>query len=162
MTITEEKIWNILETICDPEIPVLNIVEMGIVRKISIDDTVCRIIVTPTYSGCPAMKTIEDQIIEELLLNGIDSVEVKKTYSPAWTTDWLSDETKIKLREYGIAPPEGTSEEDFFDSILTKNITCPYCKSTNTKLTSEFGSTSCKSLHYCENCLQPFEHLKCI
>lgn len=157
MTNTKEEILKLLENIYDPEIPVLNVVEMGIVRNINVKDGGCEIEITPTYSGCPAMKTIEDEIIDLLSDEGVDNVKVKKVYSPAWTTDWMSEKTKIKLSEYGIAPPEGNAEEFIF-----KKITCPFCKSTNTKLTSEFGSTSCKSLHYCNSCSQPFEHFKCI
>lgn len=157
MTNTKEEILKLLENIYDPEIPVLNVVEMGIVRNINVKDGGYEIEITPTYSGCPAMKTIEDEIIDLLSDEGIDNIKVKKVYSPAWTTDWMSEKTKIKLSEYGIAPPEGNAEEFIF-----KKITCPFCKSTNTKLTSEFGSTSCKSLHYCNSCSQPFEHFKCI
>lgn len=157
MTTTKEEILKLLEDVFDPEIPVLNIVEMGIVRNVYENSGGYEIEITPTYSGCPAMKTIEDEIRDLFHSEGIEEVKVKKVYSPAWTTDWLSDETKIKLRDYGIAPPEGNAEE-----FLIKNIACPFCKSANTKLTSEFGSTSCKSLHYCNNCSQPFEHFKCI
>lgn len=157
MLTTKEEILKLLEEVYDPEIPVLNIVEMGIVRNVNENDNGYEIEITPTYSGCPAMKTIEDEIIDVLSSEGIEKVNVKKIFSPAWTTDWLSETTKTKLREYGIAPPEGNAEEFVF-----KKITCPFCKSPNTKLTSEFGSTSCKSLHYCNNCSQPFEHFKCI
>ena len=103
------------------------------------------------------MKTIEDEILDLLHSEGVEKIKVTKVYSPSWTTNWMSEKTKIKLGGYGIAPPEENSEEFIF-----KKITCPFCKSTNTKLTSEFGSTSCKSLHFCNNCLQPFEHFKCI
>jgi len=162
MIITENEIWRLLESVFDPEIPIMNIVEMGIVREIDLKNNICEIKITPTYSGCPAMKTIEDEILEILSEAGLKSVSIKKVYSPTWTTDWITQETRNKLQEYGIAPPEGTSQSDFYETILTQNITCPYCKSTNIKLTSEFGSTSCKSLYFCENCHQPFEHFKCI
>ena len=158
MVITKEEILKLLEEVCDPEIPVLNIVEMGIVRNVKENNNSCEIEITPTYSGCPAMKTIEDEILNVLHSEGMEEVKVKKIYSPPWTTGWLSEETKLKLRDYGIAPPEGKPDEEF----ILKKITCPFCKSNNTKLTSEFGSTSCKSLHFCNDCCQPFEHFKCI
>lgn len=158
MIITKKEILKLLEEVYDPEIPVLNVVEMGIVRSVKESDSGYEIEITPTYSGCPAMKTIEDEILDVLNSKGIEKVKVKKIYSPPWTTDWMSEETKQKLKDYGIAPPEGKAEEEFF----IKKITCPFCKSNNTKLTSEFGSTSCKSLHYCNECSQPFEHFKCI
>ena len=162
MLLTKEKILSELEAVEDPEIPALNIVEMGIVREVNLSENHCEIKITPTYSGCPAMNMIENEIKDVLLSIGINNVSVIKIYSPAWTTDWFSDETKKKLQESGIAPPEGLSTNDFYDFIQNKNITCPYCKSDETNLTSEFGSTSCKSLHYCESCKQPFEHFKCI
>jgi ring-1,2-phenylacetyl-CoA epoxidase subunit PaaD len=158
MIITKKEILKLLEKVYDPEIPVLNIVEMGIVRNIKENNNVYEIEITPTYSGCPAMKTIEDEILDVLHSEGIEEAKVKKVYSPPWTTDWLSEETKLKLSDCGIAPPEGKSDQEF----ILKKITCPFCKSNNTKLTSEFGSTSCKALHYCDNCHQPFEHFKCI
>lgn len=153
-----DEILKLLEGVFDPEIPVMNIVEMGIVRGIKINKKEIVIKITPTYSGCPAMKTIEDEILDVLHTEGMENIKVKKIYSPAWTTEWMSDKTKLKLREYGIAPPEGSSKTE----NIFKNTACPYCGSTDTDLTSEFGSTSCKSLHFCKQCLQPFEHFKCI
>lgn len=156
------ELMEVLKTIPDPEIPVINIVEMGIVRDIEISGDDVLVKITPTYSGCPAMKSIEDDIVSELNSKGFEKVIVKKIYSPAWTTDWLSEETKQKLKEYGIAPPEGKAEDEFYRDLVTKPIQCPYCSSNETKLTSQFGSTACKSLHYCNECQQPFEHFKCI
>jgi ring-1,2-phenylacetyl-CoA epoxidase subunit PaaD len=162
MLLTKENILKELESIADPEIPALNIVEMGIVREVILSDNMCKIKITPTYSGCPAMNMIEDEIKNALFSIGINNVNVVKVYSPAWSTDWFSEETKNKLQLSGIAPPEGNSKYNFYDSMFKKNITCPYCKSNETNLTSEFGSTSCKSLHFCDSCQQPFEHFKCI
>ena len=162
MTITKDQIWDLLKEVQDPEIPVLNIVEMGIVRDVELGGSHIVIEITPTYSGCPAMKAIEDEIIDLLYSQGIKDVKVKKVYAEAWTTDWLSDETKKKLQDYGIAPPEGKADDDFYMEKVARTITCPFCKSNNTKLTSQFGSTACKSLHYCNNCHQPFEHFKCV
>lgn len=160
---TETKsILELLKNIPDPEIPVINIVEMGIVREVELIEDELNIKITPTYSGCPAMKAIEDEIVNELNAKGFEKVSVKKIYNPAWSTDWLTNEVKRKLKEYGIAPPEGKADDEFYHDLITKPIECPYCNSKNTKLTSEFGSTACKSLHYCNECRQPFEHFKCI
>ncbi len=155
MSLSEKKILKLLEDVQDPEIPVLNIVEMGIVREINISDEKVQINITPTYMGCPAMNMIENEMLDLLYANGINNVKVRTVYSPAWTTDWLSDETKSKLKEYGIAPPRAVTD-------LLDKIECPFCNSNSTKLTSEFGSTACKSLHFCYACHQPFEHFKCI
>lgn len=155
MSLSEKEILTLLEDVQDPEIPVLNIVEMGIVREINITDEKVQISITPTYMGCPAMNMIENEMLDVLYEKGISKVKVKTVYSPAWTTDWLSDETKNKLKEYGIAPPRAVTD-------LLDKIECPFCNSNSTKLTSEFGSTACKSLHYCDACHQPFEHFKCI
>ena len=159
---TKNEILNLLAGINDPEIPVLNIVEMGIVRDAFYENEKLIVEITPTYSGCPAMKVIEDEISDVMYSNGYKNVEVKKVYAPAWTTDWMTDETKNKLKNYGIAPPEGTSEKDFLKDRDEKSVECPYCKSVKTKSTSRFGSTACKSLYFCLECTQPFEHFKCI
>ncbi|MCX6169577.1 MAG: phenylacetate-CoA oxygenase subunit PaaJ [Ignavibacteriales bacterium] len=148
---TKTEIINLLSEIYDPEIPVINIVEMGILRNAFYENEKLIIEITPTYSGCPAMKVIEDEILDLMHSNGYKNVEVKKSYLPAWTTDWMNLETKNKLREYGIAPPENRAD-----------VECPFCGSSNTKLTSIFGSTACKSLHFCNSCVQPFERFKCI
>jgi ring-1,2-phenylacetyl-CoA epoxidase subunit PaaD len=157
---TKEETFQFLTEINDPEIPVLNIVEMGIVKEVELQGDSVRVVITPTYSGCPAMKVIEEEIVSALQKKGFENVTTRTVFSPSWTTDWLSEETKRKLKEYGIAPPGKASADD--SSRITKNIHCPFCDSDNTELRSEFGSTACKSLHYCNNCQQPFEHFKCI
>lgn len=162
MVETKNEILNLLAGINDPEIPVLNIVEMGIVRDAFYENEKLIIEITPTYSGCPAMKVIEDEIRDIMYSNGYENVEVKKVYAPAWTTDWMTGETKIKLKNYGIAPPEGMAEKDLLNDRNQKPVECPFCNSGKTKLTSHFGSTACKSLHFCLECNQPFEHFKCI
>jgi len=160
---SEEKIRKRLEKVTDPEIPVLNIVEMGIVRGIRFNDAGKLIVrITPTYSGCPAMKMIENEIIEKLNELNLKDFEVITDYSEAWTTNWLTDEAKRKLKEYGIAPPGTISDEDFLLEVQkTKIVPCPYCDSLNTELQTEFGSTACKALYFCKDCHQPFEHFKC-
>ncbi|MDX1618422.1 MAG: 1,2-phenylacetyl-CoA epoxidase subunit PaaD [Balneolaceae bacterium] len=163
-TYSEEQIWDWLKEITDPEIPVLNIVEMGIARSVEIDEE-DRVLVkiTPTYSGCPAMTAIENEIRDKLERKGIDAFQVKKDFSETWTTDWMTEEARKKLKEYGIAPPGETSDDDVLKSLKnTRIIPCPYCDSTNTELQSEFGSTACKAQYYCHDCEEPFEHFKCI
>lgn len=159
----EKAIWELLREVTDPEIPVLNIVEMGIARKVEIEGSRVTVRITPTYSGCPAMKAIEDEIEKTLRINGIRDYEVIKDFSDTWTTDWMTGEARQKLKEYGIAPPGKASEEDFMKSLKnTRKIACPYCDSLNTEMQSEFGSTACKAQYYCHDCEEPFEHFKCI
>ncbi|MEE2700496.1 MAG: 1,2-phenylacetyl-CoA epoxidase subunit PaaD [Bacteroidota bacterium] len=143
------KIWELLNTVPDPEIPVISVVELGVVRDVSFLESTYIISITPTYSGCPAVKTFTDDITNCLQENGIENFKIKKVYSPAWTTDWMSKQTKEKLRNYGIAPP-------------SKTVICPRCNSKNTALISEFGATACKALYKCTGCLEPFEFFKCI
>ena len=156
-------IWETLEAVKDPEIPVLSIVDLGVLREVNLSDEVLEIVITPTYSGCPAMKMIENEIIELLQEKGYPKVRVRLTLSPAWTTDWMKEDAKERLREYGIAPPEKTSKDKsvlFFEGA--KKVNCPLCKSGNTYLESQFGSTACKSLYFCKDCQEPFDHFKCI
>lgn len=164
MTTTDTKeIWSILEQVCDPEIPVLTVVDMGVIRDVTIleDDTV-EVIITPTYSGCPAMNVIELEISATLKMNGYQKVAVKTVLSPAWTTDWLTEKGRKKLKEYGIAPPvKGTVDKNalFQDE---KEVQCPHCHAMNTRMVSQFGSTACKALYQCNDCLEPFDYFKCI
>jgi ring-1,2-phenylacetyl-CoA epoxidase subunit PaaD len=153
--ITAQKIWQILETVCDPEVPVLSIIDLGIVRDVKINNEEVEIIVTPTYTGCPAMDMIAMNIRLALIENGYNKIKITSILSPAWTTDWMSEEGKRKLKEYGIAPPN----KKF--NIATDGIECPRCNSTNTKLISEFGSTACKALYKCNECMEPFDYFKC-
>lgn len=160
----KEEIWDWLKEVTDPEIPVLNIVEMGIARNVEVKNDHVTVRITPTYSGCPAMAAIEKEIKLKLKEKGLSDFEVKKDFSETWTTDWMTDEAKTKLKDYGIAPPDKTGDEDDFLQSLksTKIIPCPYCESLDTELQSEFGSTACKAQYYCHSCDQPFEHFKCI
>lgn len=152
-----------LTEVTDPEIPVLNVVEMGIVRSAAFSPPDgAHITITPTYSGCPAMHEIESDIRRTLAKHGIKSVTIELVHSPAWTTDWLSNEAKEKLRKYGIAPPGRVPDDGLvaIGAAPRETIPCPYCGSKNTILKSEFGSTACKSLLFCHGCSQPFEHFK--
>ena len=158
--ITVEEAWQLLNKVHDPEIPVLFITDLGIVRDIKIDGSEVEILITPTYSGCPAMDVIAMNIRMTLLQNGYKKIKITQQLSPAWTTDWMTENGRQKLKSYGIAPPVGKT----FDSeYLSKEIKveCPQCKSVNTELLSQFGSTSCKALYRCNDCLEPFDYFKC-
>lgn len=157
-----DEVWRILNGIPDPEIPVISIVELGVVRDLTIDGKGIKVLITPTYTGCPATNVFEQDITTALTNIGFENIEIKHQYTPAWTTDWLNEESREKLRKYGIAPPNGqTSDKNF---LLGKDpkVTCPQCKSKNTKMISQFGSTACKSLYQCNDCLETFDYFKCI
>jgi ring-1,2-phenylacetyl-CoA epoxidase subunit PaaD len=155
MNFTEKKIWEILHTVCDPEVPVLSITDLGIVREIKTYNNEIEIFITPTYSGCPAMDMIAMNIKMALLENDFKNIKIVSILSPAWTTDWMTETGKQKLKQYGIAAPNKNFE------IAADGIECPQCNSTNTKLISEFGSTACKALYQCNQCMEPFDYFKC-
>jgi len=153
-----------LDQLCDPEIPVVSLREMGILRDVHVSDTGVEVVITPTYSGCPAMEQIHDDILQSLQQLGVQG-QVKTQLAPAWTTDWMSDSAKEKLRAYGIAPPncQSTSMPQvvrFIRRLQDDVIACPRCGSTNTTITSAFGSTACKALCKCLNCQEPFDYFK--
>lgn len=149
-----------LAEVPDPEIPVLSIMDLGIVRDVEIDGGVV-VSLSPTYSGCPATEVIEYSVIAALEDRGIRDVSIKRVLSPPWTTDWISDAGREKLREYGIAPPErGGSKRALLQG--KRRVACPQCESENTEVVSEFGSTACKASYRCTDCLEPFEYFKCI
>ena len=159
---TKEEVLKILQSVTDPEIPVLTLEDMGIIREVRFTgENSVEITITPTYTGCPAMDLIAVNIKSALQEAGIEKVKVKTTLTPAWSTDWLSEEGKKKLREYGIAPPERAAGKSALLG-LEGGVTCPRCNSTNTRLVSEFGSTACKALYQCRDCLEPFDYFKCI
>ncbi len=158
--ITVEEIWELMEEVYDPEIPVLSVIDLGIIRDIKIDDNEIKVFITPTYSGCPAMDVIAMNIRMALLQNGITNIKITQQLSPAWTTDWMSEKGKQKLTSYGIAPPVGkTFDKKYLEEGIT--VECPQCHSADTKLLSQFGSTSCKALYQCNVCLEPFDYFKC-
>ncbi|MBL4592201.1 MAG: phenylacetate-CoA oxygenase subunit PaaJ [Flavobacteriales bacterium] len=160
---TTEQIWEFLSEIPDPEIPVINIVELGVLRKVEISNNSIIVSITPTYSGCPAMKAFEDDIKTKLKEKGITNFEINTIHSPAWTTDWINEEALLKLKNYGIAPPiKGTEDKGTLFGSDLKTVQCPQCNSKNTSLTSQFGSTACKALYQCKDCLEPFDYFKCI
>lgn len=164
--VTEAEVLEILSTVMDPELPTVDVVGLGIVRGVEVDGDTVRVDVTPTYSGCPAMRVIEADITEALRAKGFRDVAIRTLYSPAWNTDWISADTKEKMRLSGIAPPVGGSGENV--SVLElvtlerakPAIECPFCRSTNTRERSEFGSTACKAIYFCESCRQPFDYFK--
>jgi len=150
--ISKEIIWKWLEEIPDPEIPVLSIVDLGIVKNVIVNDNRVEIIITSTYSGCPAMDMIKINIKMTMAKYGLQQLKITEQLSPAWTTDWMNEEARQKLIAYGIAPPLLKNEH---------SVKCPQCHSTNTRLISQFGSTPCKSLYQCNDCKEPFDYFKC-
>ena len=156
---SKQDILEILSEVQDPEVPAINVVEMGLVREVEFEDGGVCVVVTPTYSGCPAVKAIRDRIVDALHRHGFEAASTRMVLSPAWSTDFMSPEGKRKLKEYGIAPPALTSELGFLGE---QTVACPFCDSEETELKSEFGSTACKALRYCNSCQQPFEHFKCL
>lgn len=163
-----EQVWAWLGDVADPEIPVISVVDLGIVRDVAFEGDTCVVTITPTYSGCPAMQVIAESVQDALRERGVDKVRLVNQLSPAWTTDWMSDAGKAALKGYGIAPP---AQQVIDISGLTAGvkrrpapplvITCPNCGSTHTELTSQFGSTPCKALYKCLDCREPFDYFKC-
>jgi ring-1,2-phenylacetyl-CoA epoxidase subunit PaaD len=158
-----QKIWSLLEEIYDPEVPVLTVTDLGIVRKVEqLEEGGLQVTITPTYSGCPAMDVISLNIRLKLIEHGYKNVQLKTILSPAWTTEWMSESGKQKLKAYGIAPPNPTQmvcTPDLFQQ--EENIQCPHCTSYHTRLISQFGSTACKALYQCNECKEPFDYFKC-
>jgi ring-1,2-phenylacetyl-CoA epoxidase subunit PaaD len=158
--VTLASVYNYLEEVKDPEIPALSIRELGILRNVTLDAETWVITITPTYSGCPAMQTIEQDINTTLKHFGIENFRVESVLSPAWTTDWMTEEGKAKLQAFGIAPPVNELDKS---TLFAKPIVvpCPQCLSENTKMVSQFGSTACKAHYQCNACLEPFDYFKC-
>lgn len=157
-----EKAYRLLDAVCDPEIPVLTVADLGIIRDIKIlDDGTLEVVITPTYSGCPAMNVIEVNIRAALQEGGFERVKVTTVLSPAWTTDWLSEEGRLKLQAFGIAPPESASADKKALLGESRVLECPHCGSRNTEMISQFGSTACKALFRCLDCREPFDYFKC-
>ena len=161
MTITTDKINELLWAVSDPEIPVLSIMDMGIVRKVEITDAHVLVTITPTYSGCPAMDEIANDIKKQLAKHDI-ACKVISVLSPAWTTDWITPEGRQKLEEYGIAPPLDETADKRALLEDERIVKCTNCGSTNTTMVSQFGSTACKALFKCNDCFEPFDYFKCL
>ncbi len=159
---SKAQIMDYLTEVKDPEIPVLNVVEMGIVRDVQFQEDGLHVAITPTYSGCPAMQTIEDDIKRELERRELSPVHVDTVFAPAWTTEWITPDARDKMRDFGISPPGKPCANPLDNDPAAMPTACPFCGSTKTVMRSAFGSTACKSLHMCHACTQPFEHFKCI
>jgi ring-1,2-phenylacetyl-CoA epoxidase subunit PaaD len=159
-----EALWKVLGEVLDPEVPVLSVVDLGIVREIRLTPSGVEVDITPTYSGCPALLVIERDIIAALERAGAGDVRVRTVYQPAWTTDWISVDARERLRQYGIAPPGRVTRENELIPLRRhrETVACPFCGSRATELRSAFGATACKALHYCNACGQPFEEFKAI
>lgn len=157
-TIAINAIWKILETVKDPEVPVLSVVDLGVIRAVALEEQQVIVTITPTYTGCPAMDMISMHIKMALNAAGYQTT-IQTVLSPAWTTDWMTENGKQQLKAYGIAPPMGKSfDQAYLDNLI---VPCPQCNSTHTVLVSQFGSTACKALYKCEECKEPFDYFKC-
>ena len=162
--LTLQRVLEVLDTVPDPEVPAISVVELGIVREVEVTPAAAvTVTITPTYSGCPAMFEIEKDIRAALRKAGASQVMVRTVLSPAWTTDWIGPEAREKLRAYGIAPP-GRAEEGGLIALTRARqpVPCPFCGSGDTRLQSEFGSTACKAIHVCNGCREPFDEFKAI
>lgn len=163
VALDKDAVRALLEDVRDPEIPILTIADLGVLRDVSVgDDGSVTVVITPTYSGCPAMQTIADDIRAALARARCTQVRIETRLAPAWTTDWLSAAARAKLLEVGIAPPlEPTSDKRVLGGH-PQGVACPRCRSHDTELVSEFGSTACKALYRCRSCLEPFDYFKCL
>jgi ring-1,2-phenylacetyl-CoA epoxidase subunit PaaD len=152
--------WNVAAAVVDPEVPVLTIDDLGVLREVTVTDDGVHVVVTPTYSGCPAMETIRADVVQALTAAGFGPVTVRLALSPAWTTDWISDKGKAALAEFGIAPPTGAAAVASGPVRIRMAVKCPNCQSLDTRELSHFGSTSCKALYECRACGEPFDYFK--
>ena len=159
--LSPDEVYGVLNTVMDPEVPVISVVELGIVRDVAIQNDAVTITITPTYSGCPAMREIEADIRTALLERGVRDVQVKLVLSPAWTTDWITESGRQKLLLYGIAPPVNEPDKSALFSEPPR-VACPKCKSKDTRMVSLFGSTACKAHYQCNVCQEPFDYFKCL
>lgn len=158
---TASQIWALLETVKDPEVPVLSVVDLGIIRDVKEEEGAVEVVITPTYSGCPAMNMIEWNIRTALAEAGYQKIKITTVLSPPWTTDWMSESGREKLKAYGIAPPEKGAVDKSALFAESKPIPCPNCDSLDTEMVSQFGSTPCKAHYKCLSCLEPFDYFKC-
>ncbi len=159
-TSAEREIWALLDSVSDPEIPALSLWDLGVLSDIAREKEVLTITITPTYSGCPAMDVMREDLQAVLHANGYQNVHFKIKLAPAWSSDWISPEGREKMRQYGIAPPDRSYCSDSCGGSPTVSIACPHCGGSNTQQISEFGSTACKALHQCQSCLEPFDYFK--
>ncbi len=159
--LTEAQAWQALDAVEDPEIPVISVTELGIVREVILGEDGLRVVVTPTYSGCPATEMIAESIVDALKAAGAGKVSVETRLAPPWSTDWIAEGAREKLRAYGIVPPQPALPDGAqVVRFMSRHVACPRCASKRTTRLSEFGSTACKSLYRCEDCREPFEYFK--
>jgi ring-1,2-phenylacetyl-CoA epoxidase subunit PaaD len=156
-----EAVWQVLRQVMDPEVPVISVVELGIVRDVVETGGKLEVIITPTYSGCPATVQIENDIRDALDEGGFETAVISTRLSPAWTSDWITEKGRTALREFGIAPPDRKAVKPVMFGV-EKAVRCPHCSSLETEQVSEFGSTACKALWKCHGCREPFDYFKCI
>ena len=160
-TTVSESIWTALRAVMDPEIPAVSVVDMGMVDRVEVTDGRARVVILPTFSGCPAIAIIQRDVADAVArVEGVESVVVDTTYSPPWTTDRITEEGRTKLREFGLAPPTGDAPVLITQIGLPTVAKCPFCGSSNTRNDSPFGPTPCRAIYYCENCRNPFEQFK--
>lgn len=158
----EAAAWAVLRGVPDPEVPAISLVDLGVVRDVSAAGDALEVVLTPTYSGCPATEAIERSVLDALTAHGLGPVTIRRRLAPAWTTDWISADGRRKLREYGIAPPAAGAQAGVPIRLALRKVECPRCGSRDTEQLSAFGATACKSLHRCLACREPFEHFKAI
>ena len=156
--LTADQVWQTLDQVKDPEIPIVSVVELGIVRAVLVSGRAVIITMTPTFSGCPALEAMKADIVARLNLAGAKSVEIRTVLAPPWTSDWITGAAREKLRAFGLAPPPRHAGN--WERLLSDMAACPYCGSHSTTLKNSFGSTLCRALYYCNNCQQPFEQFK--
>lgn len=156
--LTEQDVWELLAQIPDPEIPVISLVELGVIRQVEVSGGGVTISISPTFSGCPALQVMQDDIRERLASAGSDNVTLLISHSPSWSTDWITPQGREKLKSFGISPPARHS--GLIELALVQTATCPYCGSSNTQVKNEFGPTLCRAILYCNQCQQPFEQFK--
>lgn len=155
------KIWQVLDEVMDPEVPVISVVDLGIVRDVRENDDALEVVITPTYTGCPATQQIEQDIRSALDMAGFEKANIETRLAPAWTSQWINEKGRAALKDFGIAPPVGNvGKRELFG--LEASVPCPHCNSTETSVISEFGSTACKALWKCHACKEPFDYFKCI
>jgi ring-1,2-phenylacetyl-CoA epoxidase subunit PaaD len=158
MKLTRERIWQILDEVKDPEIPVISVIEMGLIRAVEVEDGKVAVTMTPTFSGCPALQVMQADIRDRLEEAGAEAVEVRISHNPPWCSDWITPQGRAKLKEFGLAPPP--THGGLIDVNMLDTAACPYCGSEQTELKNSFGPTLCRAIFYCNACRQPFEQFK--
>ena len=161
LTTLESAVWDALQSVADPEIPAVSVVEMGMIKKVEVHDGTARVVVLPTFTGCPAIAVIESDVAAAVRkVEGVDSVSVETSFTPPWTSDRITFDGRRKLKEFGLAPPTGSGPVLITEIGLPRHAVCPFCGSQNTRNENAFGPTPCRALYYCDDCRNPFEQFK--